>query len=89
MAHTKGPWIYSYTAKENATIRDTHEGNNIATVKNRADGPRNAKLISAAPELLEALQNLLEAIEASSNTKHGDFVYERTVAHKAIEKATK
>ena len=62
MAHTPGPWIDSIYENGWTCIRErSHQGQIIAKLSlNNED---NAKLIAAAPELLEALDpDTLEAI---------------------------
>lgn len=81
--HTPGPW-----KNDDGTIRSSC-GVSIAAVLNIAwplgrkpENPEaNARLIAAAPELLEALEGLLEEVEGCMCT------YEM-VARAAISKAT-
>lgn len=63
MQHTPGPWThepyaYQQGALDQALIRDGAE--NQVAISTEA----NARLIAAAPELLEALQFALEIFEA-------------------------
>lgn len=88
--HTPGPWIWGegyrglYGAGPNNTVLDhaAYEGMWVAY------GPSmdaNALLISAAPELLDALKDALCALEVCGK----DYSYVTTKARAAIEKATK
>lgn len=73
MKHTKGPWIMSGPFGKFPDFGDYHvdsqDGINIAVFnwrkpKRQAEQEANARLISAAPELLEACKRAL-AIEES------------------------
>jgi hypothetical protein len=84
-SHTPGPWendrqtVYS--------VNGVHE-QEIAEVYGNADGnaEANARLIAAAPELLEALKRITDAIEGTEPSQHVlDCLYK--VAIKAIAKA--
>lgn len=55
-AHTTGPWIV--TGKQ--TIRSDSDGDFLVANANWRNGEANARLIAAAPELLEALRGLYE-----------------------------
>ena len=83
MKHTKGPWYISQTADYAINALD---GRHIAMVscfeKNKNDATENlgdAALIAAAPELLEALKELVEELE-------GEY-FNFSVARAAIAKA--
>jgi hypothetical protein len=56
MKHTKGPWLVHYD-EPMAVIAD-EEGDDIAEVYNTDD----AQLMAAAPELLEALERLIDLV---------------------------
>lgn len=66
-AHTPGPWRLYCTQKDEFVVRkmfpDGQEAHQIA-VKVRGYG--NARLIAAAPELLEALKDALDLIDSIS-----------------------
>jgi hypothetical protein len=91
--HTPGKWnleenngiIYLMDEQDKAiaTIHTREDGiNNNARIK---EGKANAKLIAAAPELLEILQGFIEARDAG----YRKFKEERyTRARAAIKKAT-
>ena len=92
MTHTEGPW-------EVWTITDTglpgivaHNGPTVAEVTKwtSAGGSdpevmqANARLIAAAPELLEALETIMDSVEAK---KVRLDIYELELAERAIAKA--
>lgn len=71
MSHTPGPWTYSPAANDGGLIRSfTANGNlssSIASAHHRIDRAEfegNARLIAAAPDLLNALEVLASAAEA-------------------------
>jgi hypothetical protein len=87
--HTDGPWLIdvaNYHAGHIATV--DHNGHVMEiwseTWPKSEDGPGNAKLIAAAPELLEALQDLWRASDGNSNAE----IDARIKARLAIAKAT-
>ena len=91
MKHTSGPWYIVRTTAEYLRINQDEDGRNadIAHVQVwQADGYEqtevNARLIVAAPELLEVCEGLLEMV--TDNRTHGPEI-ERAV--KAIRKAEK
>lgn len=93
-AHTKGPWAqhpqYPWIIKEDSRpIGDIEDGVTICSTTSHdssgffpcpGEGAANARLISAAPDLLEALQALLPGAEAMG--------WDTTKARAAINKAT-
>lgn len=76
-AHTPGPWRVEYTGMHGYTLH--------ADGYRRDGGEANAKLMAAAPDLLEALINarqlLLEAQECSEedSTYFAGHVHHRTL----------
>lgn len=68
MKHTPGPWHYTKREDDSIGVFDnsygTAEGIRVAEIEMSNDRPSeaNAKLISAAPDLLEACQALMKAI---------------------------
>lgn len=103
--HTPGPWHYFHGGNEWAISRDEDGKENIARVHININGissfdPRhiesigeseeNARLIAAAPELLEALQRLIKECEwqAEIGNMNGERI-EFSAARAAIAKATK
>ena len=98
--HTPGPWKIGNTSKAwNETFRIIGQGSRqVAQVS--TDGARNdsdvnlanARLIAAAPELLEALVDLCENMESMSGLTdlgNHDFYDDTAAARKAIAKATR
>ena len=92
LKHTKGEWRYS----ELYQVITDEEGYSIAQesgLKHSKDWEANAKLISAAPDLLEALilaNKLIDELDKASDYRETEFHYE--TQHKinnAINKATK
>lgn len=87
--HTPGPWEFSREDVENKPnyhfiIEDTKGERVIATVHGN-DGEANARLIAAAPELLEALKALTEHLtDKGGYSTHGSSF---GVAKQAIAKA--
>jgi hypothetical protein len=85
--HTPGPWSLYCKTKDEIVVRkinkDMGELCKIADVY----GYGNARLIAAAPELLEALENLVSLCEAGLN---GEYNIEAELAEPraAITKAT-
>lgn len=99
MQHTKGPWRYNktpygdYTEFKIQTVDMSHSHTFIGEVggglQSDAEIEANAKLISAAPELLEALQGLVElgkrpASQTDSKDYHA-YLKAKEVIKKAIE----
>lgn len=93
--HTPGPWKYSNESVDPNWFIVTAAGGNIVANVNCETGPdipplvsikmpalANAHLIAAAPDLLEALTNLLDMI--TDNRLHGPEVL---AAAEAIHKA--
>ena len=80
--HTPGPWSYQEWGR---LILDSGQGSSqlqVATVAlntRRDEGTANARLIAAAPELLEALEDIVS---------NGYGMYAAKLARAAIAKAT-
>jgi hypothetical protein len=89
--HTPGPWIWGADYRglygagpDNEVLDHAHyEGMWLAHHDNRV---ANANLISAAPELLEALQIIIGDIEQSP--RHFSISQKVAIARAAISKAT-
>lgn len=91
VVHTPGPWTIEPHGKGFALYsgRDNeHHGLNLVYLTEPDwNWKANAKLIAAAPELLEALQQCLRWIEDHEYT-HGRSFAAGNVTRDAIEKAT-
>lgn len=101
LKHTPGPWgwshreipsgnystqVYDANEKEIATIAwYPVRQNNITTTSREA----NARLIAAAPELLEALRELISIVHIHQTATENRFAWaEMPLAAEAIAKAT-
>ena len=88
-AHTPGPWAqhptYPWIIKQDCTpIAEPSDGVTICSTTSHHDsgffpsaneGRANARLIAAAPELLQALQHLVTMLKAGGyGTAHADAV---------------
>ena len=84
--HTKGPWKFGSSNEDSVYKRNIggSDGYHVAVASSREDEEvvANARLIAAAPDLLEAL--LLFAVENKTHTELERF----QVARAAIAKAT-
>lgn len=80
--HTQGPWEVSLGRQ----IVSSHDGMLVADVQSRAD----ARLIAAAPELLDALCAIADCCEETRQDR--DYLSRKTeirgIARHAIAKAT-
>jgi hypothetical protein len=90
-AHTAGPWFISrsenpdvYRGEEHWMIVDEPTHTCVADIETKLDAEANARLIAAAPELLEALQTI-----ARGYGEGGKFTQEalQEIAGTAIAKA--
>lgn len=85
--HTPGPWAFREGAEPHhqALVYSEESGHDVA-VTYHDEGATNARLIAAAPELLDALQSITETLHQMKrdNTVSG-MLY---VAELAIQKAT-
>jgi len=92
MKHTQEEWIVSFTRNSGVTI-GTKLGKLIAWVNgltNKEEQKANAKLIAAAPELLEALKVLMEGVVGLPplTAIAGTLTKQYKQAEQAIKKAT-
>lgn len=70
--HTKGNWVYQKYSTDYGVYSETGNGRDIALVREYGsdeEAEANAKLIAAAPELLENLQNMLFAFRSSAKSE--------------------
>ena len=84
--HTPGPWAVYGTLHPGEFI--IHQGGHGLAVTRRANGSgnANARLIAAAPELLEALRKLVAYVDENVASRDVDPHMDRAEA--AIAKAT-
>lgn len=102
-SHTRGPWfllegdqVYSQHAYEEAINNDYEHDIALgkAFITGTGGNEANAKLIAAAPDLLEALQELLRFDSSIRNTMINSLQYPGNIlkaldnAQQAIKKAT-
>lgn len=63
--HTPGPWFVATSMSGKMAIAQKEDMYSVALIEKwRAEHEANAKLIAAAPELLEALQSVLPYLKA-------------------------
>jgi hypothetical protein len=67
MKHTKGPWQILETEKS-FIIETSNEFNSELAVIDKRSNPENARLIAAAPELLESIIQFVARLEESGET---------------------
>lgn len=90
--HTPGPWSYNYIGShgyciyEGATPGGKHIGLSILYKKD--GGEANARLIAAAPDLLEALRVVLNSDMAMREEDEGQTSKTLDVVRAAIAKAS-
>ena len=83
--HTPGPWAIYVNAPSDIVIRKmSKDGYELCSIARVSSGYANARLIAAAPELLEALKDIAEWTERYTAPGHPIA----TVAQAAIAKAT-
>lgn len=95
--HTPGPWLYSPHYREhaqghiylpNANEDEAHTINLVgAAAMSQEQLDANAKLIAAAPDLLQALKGFIHSVEHEGEV-HGRIVDAVRNAKEAIKKAT-
>lgn len=99
MSHTPGPWfvaekVESKTRTSLRRIRSVNEGTDhgaVCEVYGISDGSEagaNARLIAAAPALLDACQRVLRSIEWWGTADRMDRDEQIAILRDAIEKAT-
>lgn len=99
MKHTKGKWKNTGVTSQMSNHRDILANNKRIILledytRNEEEAEANAKLIAAAPELLEALIQLNEGfkrewgVKGNSERVSGNIDYWNKLASTAIKKAT-
>lgn len=83
MKHTPGPWYAASTGTDQGLIISEETGKSIAVVYDKKD----ACLIAAAPDLLEACQHFMKCI-ACDGTRCAPNAEDFYFAREAIRKAT-
>ena len=96
MKHTKGPWLWKQSRGNNIYEHKVYSQKKIFETVANLDGEirertiANAKLIAAAPDLLEALNGLIEIMDCECDNTHeqNKTVCRVCWAKQAIQKAT-
>jgi hypothetical protein len=85
MSHTPGPWKIGTPPPNGEQTIGNSQGLMVAVATTGFNVPTlaNARLIAAAPELLEALESMVEMVEMNGFGK----AYAMDIARAAIEKA--
>lgn len=90
---TPGPWKYNANTRQIGVVdtSDTQSYGMMLSVAyidecDHSEYASNARLIAAAPDLLEALQNLMTRVQYDKDAKHW-FTDEQKAARAAIAKA--
>jgi hypothetical protein len=87
-SHTPSPWACTYTSNHAHDYRLTRpDGQPLpinAEANDHSEQRANARLIAAAPDLLEALNLLIGAAEQHSMSNDPDIKQELTTARAAI-----
>lgn len=89
--HTPGPWNYkvqgfkiSIGNKDTGATKNGHDYTTAIIEDNSSQAEANARLIAAAPELLESCIELLGFIERNFPSEDGEAIFDaRTAIHKA------
>ena len=91
-AHTKGPWVISGGGSLHLSVLSQDDEQTIADVwfirRDPEEGNANARLIAAAPELLEALRLMLARHIDVDGTDGRWETEAKDAAYAAIRKAT-
>lgn len=87
--HTFAPWRVNKRSQASYQIEREHGVNQIEVIAD-ALTEANARLIAAAPDLLEALYQLVDAADDSDGCQYGTLstAFVRDIARAAIAKAT-
>ena len=89
MKHTPGPWVVDPAVRQGFTVYAPKEGFIVGTQDEEGrygaiESEANARLIAAAPELLEALKSVIAWLDAPDESAFSDS----ELARAAIAKAT-
>ena len=88
MGHTKGEWKVTKSGNKNFDLAIVVEdGGSICHITKWFDAKGNAKLIAAAPDMLEALINIVDA-QYDPNKTLANLNSEVKTAKELIKKAT-
>jgi len=92
MAHTQGPWEFELMLDKRYAVYGQNARHRIATISNYVehDDFDNARLIAAAPELLEALEAFVREHDCEASAFEDDSLCECKLcipARAAIAKA--
>lgn len=89
--HTPGPWTCTYTSNHAHDYRLAKPNGQMpinAPYNDRSEQRANARLIAAAPELLEALQTIMGLVGMTGPRRLADYKIPLSNARAAIAKAT-
>ena len=85
--HTSGEWqVHSFGSKENLQTHIHANNVRIAKISQIDESEANARLIAAAPELLEALQKISQMSDCGSHEQA--MIQMKSIAQASINKAT-
>jgi uncharacterized protein YggU (UPF0235/DUF167 family) len=82
--HTPGPWTVNGFGGSFEVLCRTRDGVAVSATEPPKDGIANARLIAAAPDLLEALSQFVRAVKFTSGVS---LEFATQEAEKAIAKA--
>ena len=93
--HTPGPWIVKQVPQDRYVTdlhvaRQDNEGSYVAIIDkvfNSQSATANARLIAAAPEMLEALEKIKETLDIIKGGEFFAMNYELLLVNRAIAKA--
>jgi hypothetical protein len=93
MRHTKGPWSFRKQSSFNGyyiEAGDSFIGETGGGIMPDSEMLANTKIVAAAPEMLETLQNIVEYWNApqANQSLHDHIERSLKMAEKAIKKAT-
>lgn len=88
--HTPGPWHFSWSAAGCWLLYCSNDANAIHDAHFKPERKADVRLMAAAPELLGALQTLVDHADMSDDSRYGTLSasFVRDVCSVAIAKAT-